>query len=92
MSSFSLSFSIGYRIYVLLSYVPCPSMCLSFSDTALRGAWNSKDFFGYVHTVLHSSYPVRSYALWGCKGSQVMSPNRPTPCRSPKSYLGHARS
>ena len=31
------------------------------------------DFFGYVHTVLRSGYPVRSYALWGRKGSRVMS-------------------
>ena len=61
---------------------------VSFSVIALE----FQDFFGYVHTVLHSGYPVRSYALWGRKWSRVMSPNRPSPCWSPKSYLGHGRS
>ena len=61
---------------------------VSFSGFALE----FQDFFGYVHTVLHSGYPVRSYALWGRKWSRVMSPNRPSPCWSPKSYLGHGRS
>ena len=55
---------------------------LSFSGFALE----FQDFFGYVHTVLHSGYPVRSYALWGRKGSQAMPPNRPipSPCQGPK--------
>ena len=51
---------------------------LSFSVFALHLG----TFFGCVHTVLHSGYPVQSYALWGRKGSRETPPARASRCWS----------
>ena len=63
-----------------------------FSIIFNRLALEFQDFFGYVHTVLHSGCTMRSYVRLGCKGSRGTPQARASRCWSRKPLSDTAQS